>query len=356
MTRRLISFLLCLSLFFALAGCGKTAPEGGSSQAGASNSGAVSSKKEEPGKTDDTPKFSSSEEVMAASDHYVGLCDQMNNRIIVCDVGEEDWTNDNAVVWEYNDPDCNSVAGIKLRENEYWGGLVVIFCYGGGAKIVSFETKEVLLHTNQTGSNPHSVELLPNGTFIVASSTDDNVRIYAPGQVRHSHSIEFPNAHGVLWDPKYEVVWMEGKDQLSAYAVGGTEDAPKFIPMGGMTYYTPKTSLHDLAPDYTNPDRLFVTCAAGIMVFDKVTEQFSYAYPGGSVGKEQGYAPGCGNFGQDGVFVFTTIRDDTMVYRTHCTNQVGVYIPFGNGRGRMVYRKAPNDAYYKVRVWNSDYQ
>ena len=354
---RWFSLLLCAVLLFSLAGCGSSPDSAGDVTASqSSQSVGTEIPDADPEDTEpETPVFSSSAEVLAASDHYVGLCDQLNSRIIVCDVSKEDWTEDAAVVWEYNDPACNSVSGIKLRESEYWGETVVIFCYGSGAKIVSFETKEVLFHTTLVGGNPHSVELLPNGIFVVASSTDNNVRIYAPGQVRHSHSIEFPNAHGVLWDPKYEVLWMEGKNQLSAYAIGGTVDAPKFVSMGGMTYYTPESALHDLAPDYTNPDRLFVTCSAGIMVFDKVTEQFSYAYPGGTVGKAQPYAPGCGNF-RDGVFVFTTIRDDTMVYRAHCTNQVGLYVPFGTGRGRLMYRKAPDDAYYKVRVWCSDYQ
>lgn len=167
--------------------------------------------------------------------------------------------------------------------------------------------------------------------------------------------MEHPNAHGALWDPKYDVLWLSGGDTLGAYAFAGTEDAPRLAPISEMVYKTPQAGLHDLAPVYGNPDRLFVTCSAGIMVFDKTTEKFSYSYAGSVVGRNQPYAPGCGSFGQDGVFVFTTIRDDTKV-GPFLTDQVGMYVPLGEARGRVVYRKNPDDAYYKIRVWDTDYQ
>ena len=295
------------------------------------------------------------EDVFGASDHYVGLTDQLNGRIIICDLEVEDWTNDNAVVWEYQNKSFKNIAGIKFRDSEYYGEKVVLFCYPVGGVILSYETKEILFQTSDIGWNPHSVELLPDGTFLVASSTDNRVDVFAPGKTASCQTLEFPNAHGVLWDPEYEVVWMVGMDQLSAYSVGGSKDSPKLSPLGGMTYKTPQAGMHDLAPVYGDPNALFVTCSAGIMKFDKEKERFNYTYPGSNYGRIATYAPGVGNFA-DGVFVFTSIESGKTVYQDWNTNEVRLYVPLGKTGGKTFTRRAPNDAYYKVRVLNFDYQ
>ena len=168
------------------------------------------------------------------------------------------------------------------------------------------------------------VELLPDGHLVVASSTDNDVRLYdvsdiENGTVRHCQQLEFPNAHGALWDPEYEVLWLFGMNQLSAYSLIEKDGKPWLAPMGGMTYTAPKAGGHDLCPVYGNKDQIFITCSNGIMVFDKQTEKFSFGYPGGSVGKKHGYAPGTGNFPQDNVFFFTSISEETMVLNDWCT-------------------------------------
>jgi hypothetical protein len=232
---------------------------------------------------------------------------------------------------------------------------VLVYCYHGGAVIVSFATKEILYHTTAAGENPHSVEILPNGCLVVASSTDNCVNIFAPGSKRASHTITFPNAHGVLWDPANEVLWLEGKNEVSAYLVGGDANAPTLSVIGDMRYKTPKSGLHDMAPVYGDPNRFFVTCGSGILVFDKTTESFSYDYQGGVAGRYHPYVPGCGQFEEDDVLVFTTIREDTMVLNEWCTNKVFIYVPLKGG-GKTLIRTAPNDAYYKIRVFSFDYQ
>lgn len=356
MFRRLWLLLLCGFCLFSFGACSddgalnpvvSSDPDSGTDASSDSDGTDTSSAEED--------KKLTSEDVLAASEHLVGLCDQLNGRIIVCDLAVEDWTDDEAMVWEYKNPSFKHIAGVKFRHSEYWGEDVVIFCYPVGAVILSYETKEILYQTSDIGWNPHSVELLPDGTFIVASSSDNLVSVFAPGEKKASQKLEFPNAHGVLWDPKYEVVWMVGMDQLTAYNVKGNPENPTLTPMGGMDYRTPQAGMHDLAPVYGDPDALFVTCSAGIMKFDKEKEEFNYAYSGGKVGKEQSYAPGVGNF-PDGVLVYTSVREGHTVYESWCTNEVFLYVPLGPVRGANLVRKAPDDAYYKVRVWCTDYQ
>ena len=293
------------------------------------------------------------QKILEKSQHLVGLNDQLNGRIIVCDLAVEDWSDDKAVVWETKVP--SGGAGVKFRDNAYWGGEVVLYCSGTKAGIISYATKEVLFETNDAARNAHSVELLPSGALVVASSTGGEVRIFAPGNPVHADAVAFVGAHGALWDPKYDVLWLSGDNILQAYRVGGTADAPTLSPVEGKRYFI-RPGLHDLAPVYGNPDALFLTSSSGIVLFDKTTGKVSYNYQGGDFGKTQTYVPGVGNYGQDNVLVFTTVRSDTLVYEDWGTNQVGIFVPLGEKKGRIFYRKAPNDAYYKVRVWDTAYQ
>lgn len=290
--------------------------------------------------------------ILEEGTYLVGLTDQKNSRLIVCDLAEEDWSNDNAVVWKMKT--YGGVAGVKFRDNKYWGEKVVIYCSGNRATIASYDKKKVLLDTKKAPGNSHSVELLPNGVFVVAGSTGNEVRLFGAGKTNYSDSITFPSAHGVLWDPKYDVLWVEGDNLLRAYKITGTADAPKFSPVAGMEYH-PNTSLHDMAPVYGNPDALLLTGAAGVVIFDKTTGKASYDYVAGGFLKTQTYVPGVGNY-ESGVHVFTTIRKDTLTYKEWGTDQVGIYVPLGGSLGKVIMRQAKSDAYYKARVFSFDYQ
>lgn len=321
--------------------------------------------------TDSEPSKTSmtADEILAASEHYVGLCDQKNGRVIICDLAEKDWTDDNAVIWEYQIGDIQKesqkwIAGLKFRTSEYYGGDVMLYCAPAAvdkhAYIVSLQTKQVLLETGAAGVNPHSVELLPNGCLVVGSSNDGTLLLYPAGKSEPAQVLELigtdsgkPDVHGVLWDPEYDCLWVAGGSRLRSFLVSGTADAPKLHL--NAEYVAPSDGIHDLAPIYGDKDSLLITTSGGIIRFDKKTEKFNYSYSGSSVGKNYEYAPGCGIF-EDGVLAFTAITDDTKVYQTWDTNVVQVYVPLGEVRGKYLTRKAPNDAYYKLRIFNTDYQ
>ena len=69
------------------------------------------------GSTSTQIKYENPQDVPEAAPHLVGLTDQKNCRLIVCDLAVEDWSNDAAVVWEFKDPRVDS-AGIKFRYSE----------------------------------------------------------------------------------------------------------------------------------------------------------------------------------------------------------------------------------------------
>ena len=302
-------------------------------------------------------KYEKPQDVLEASTHLVGLTDQKNCRLIVCDLAVEDWSNDAAVVWEVKDSRLRRAAGIKFRKSDVFGGEVVLFCGPEGAGIISYETKEFLFFTSVVGNNPHSVELLPDGTFLVASSTGNEIHVYTAGsgRVQPVQRIICNNAHGVLWDPEYQVVWAVGVNKLSAYTVSGGPENPRLTLNSGMVYTTGKSGLHDLSPCYGDPTKLFVTCEAGVLLFDKDEEKFSTSYTGAYYASKMDYVPGVGNY-TDGVMAMTHVISGQTVDEAWLMKQVTILVPLDKYTVRKVIRVAPNDAYYKLRVWNSDYQ
>ena len=199
------------------------------------------------------------------------------------------------------------------------------------------------------------MEILPNGAYAVASSTGNEVRIFGAGKTTHSDSITLEQAHGVLWDPQYNCLWIAGGNVLTACRVTGSTTNPKLEAIEGKTYH-PNQAIHDLTPVYGDPDCLLLTGSNGVVMFNKKTGKTSYDYEGGLFAKTQSYVPGVGNFLQDDLLVFTTIRKDTLTYKEWGTDQVGMYVPLGGNRGRVIYRQCKSDAYYKVRVWSTNYQ
>ena len=291
------------------------------------------------------------QEVLDKGPHLVGLCDQLNRRLIVRDLSTETWTKSN-VVWEYNG---YSAAGIKFRKCAYYGGDVVIACGEASAIIVDYKTKKQILKTKDVAHNPHSVEILPNGVYAVASSTGNEVRIFGAGKTTHSDKVTLEQAHGVLWDPQNNYLWMAGGNILAAYRVEGTAANPKLVAVEGKVY-SPNQAIHDLSPVYGDPNLLLITGSKGVCAFNKTTGRSNYDYVGGAFAKTQSYVPGVGNFESDDVLVFTTIRSDTLTYKEWGTDQVGIFVPTSSKTAKVIYRQCKSDAYYKVRVWSTDYQ
>lgn len=275
----------------------------------------------------------------------------------MCDLAEEDWSNDNAVVWEYvHNSKGNNIAGVKFRDSEYYGGKVMIYCYSKGCRIVDYETKKTVwdaVGESRVGVNIHSAEILPDGTVITASSNDSLISVFAPGSTTPCQTLYFYSAHGVMWDPKYECVWIEGGNELSSFKVSYSGSNP--VLTKEKTYNTPSSGLHDLAAEYGNPDRLLVTCSAGVMVFDKRTGKFDYSYSGGVIGKSKTYSPGCGVYAS-GVFVFTAVESDNKLAKDWWTNRVKFFVPIAEKKGVLIVREQPNDAYYKARIMDFNYQ
>ena len=304
--------------------------------------------------------------ILTESNHYVGLCDQLNGRVILRDLAIPDWSDDRSVVWEHRRDDQGRenfrwIAGLKFRHSDLYGGDVAIYCAPRcKAHIISMETRQELLMAEQTGCNPHATELLPNGVLVVGSSNDGLVTLYAPKQTTPCYSLQIigsdsgaPDVHGILWDPKYQLLWIEGGQKLRSFRVEGTETAPTLTQTG--EYTAPTTDLHDMAASYGDPDSLLLSGIGGIVRFDKRTKQFSYDFPHCGVAESFGCNTGFGLFA-DGVLALTSTIKSPPTYQYWNTDKIFVCVPTDQGGTEILTYHAPNDADYKLRVFDTNYQ
>ena len=271
--KRIFAMLLCLCMVLALAACGGNGE-------GAQSGGEV---KTEAAKTEASSDAASSDsgsgEGSAQSKEQVPnkvmAIDQHNQKIIVYDLDKIS-AGDSLDLAEEWSVDAQG-AGLKYREDTVFGDVILLA--GTPARMYSYPEGEILWSTNAPGTNPHSIEILPSGNIVIANSTGGTVRFFNTSALLDGdtagagkwHEYTLPGAHGVLWDPEYDVLWALGDDDLVAYTVSGTGTSQKLIKVNGMGAKLPekKNGGHDLAADLTDTRYLYLSTNAAVFRFDK---------------------------------------------------------------------------------------
>lgn len=129
-------------------------------------------------------------------------------------------------------------------------------------------------------SNPHAAELLPDGSVVVAASTGGWVRFYEIGEGRRGESFlqwDLVSAHGVLWDPQREVVWVLGNDVLCSLRVESVRGARRIAQISCDPL--PSRGGHDLQPVHADSDLLWVTTWMAVYQYSKRERSWSTTYP-----------------------------------------------------------------------------
>lgn len=172
-------------------------------------------------------------------------------------------------------------------------------------------------------SNPHSIELLPDGNVAVAASTGDWVRVFEASQSSTSTAyVQFTleDAHGVYWDAANKLLWAIGASELVGLRVSGTPAAPVLTKVRGSALPTPWG--HDLQPVAGNPDRLWVTTGSQVYQYSIRDRAFVQDFPSAaginqagvkSIGDERASGQVLGSFAQTGNIC------------TWCTDTVALY-------------------------------
>jgi hypothetical protein len=216
--------------------------------------------------------------VSAEGSLLVGMSNGTTNCIEVYDIsgGRMDATS---LVWSSNK--SRGAAGFKLRSHATYGE-VVLSTTGTHAEMISYETNEILWSTENTPENSHSIELLPNGVIAVGGTVGHDIHFYNlnsddPTKIRFE--LPHEDAHGLLWDPKNEILWGVGSNMLYAYRITVGEDGSvNVVKDEEMSVITPDSGLHDLQPYFGNTDLLLISTSKHVYIYDKVNKTFTDAF------------------------------------------------------------------------------
>ena len=212
-------------------------------------------------------------------ENQVIALDQQTNggRVVVYDIAKAVNGNlEKGEIWSY---DCGYAAGVKYRTDTKFGNVVLIA--GKKHQIVTYPGKQVKWSVKQhSGANPHSIEILPSGNVVIASSTDGKVLLYDTTKSNSYKVYDLVGAHGVLWDPTNKLLWALGDNQIVSYSVSGSGSSEALVKQ--QAYNLPKTGGHDLAPDYFSKDHLYLTVVGTVYRFHKESGTFYSSFYGAS--------------------------------------------------------------------------
>ncbi len=363
--KKFLAIFLGLVLVFGLVACGGNGDPVTDTASGGDKNSVAGSDVGGANKTDSDASTDSEEEwaPLDVTENKVIVSDYLNKRIVVYNldlVGE----GEDLSVGEIWALEGVYSASVKYRENTKYGNVVLTT--NRGPVITDYETKETIWcgGGGQAGNNPHSIEILPSGNIVTASSTDGIVRIFNTyanineGEPLKYKTYELPSAHGVLWDPEYEVVWALGLTDLVAYQVREQDGMEVLQKIGGMGGKLPKAGGHDLSADLMDSNYLWCT-SGGVYHFNKETNEFEEKYDQHAK-LNKNAVKGFGN-NKNNNFIFSRAKgDDNHTLPSGAPGWSTDVITFGYWKGEhFLYLKeftAENCAFYKARVLYGDYQ
>lgn len=306
---------------------------------------------------------------------WIAVTDQKGHQILLLDSKEDNWDSEYAVKWSWQPTSKNgfdkgqiigwkSPSDVRFRESDFFGGTVMLACDSHGlGTLVSYPSGKRLWSINvgdptETENNLHAIELLPNGNVVMAATSGGYIRVYTASQGADAISyaeFQLKDAHGALWDPEKELLWVLGYDYLTALRVEGEDDSPRLVEETSYRTKLPSLYGHDLQPVYGNTNRLWVTTGMGVYQFIKSEKSWDSQYPGafGASFKNinRSNVKSVGNHAIDHSVIEVK---PTGVLHAWCTNQVEFFYPDAEPNYKVKIRT--DMAIYKARYVNCDYQ
>ena len=244
---------------------------------------------------------------------------------------------------------------IKVRYSEYYGDYVVLTTASGGFfSVIDLNTKEPLYYWSEASreKNPHSIEVLPDGNVVVASSSGNTLSIYPASTgnlAKAPFQLSVHDAHSAWWDPQQQLIYTHG-DELVGVKVTGTASDPKLEQE--FSIELPNKGGHDLAPVLGSPSKYWVTNIEHLYWFDADDRTLTREYPGQDT-LERMNIKAVTNFPESKRVVTTSPNGADQI--EWLTNEVYVYTPSEGGYTTDV-KTTDTDTYYKVRAWVHQYQ
>jgi hypothetical protein len=262
------------------------------------------------------------------SSHPVIITDILNGEILVADLDKADPFAKKNLIWQWS-PSFqkgwgnvttsqlkNAISGVKYRWSAYFETNVVLFTSSRNVVGMIEYPSGKCLWKAEVKYSPHSIELLPNGDIVVASSgggtwEDGRLTYFAlngKGQYVKTTEHMLYSAHGVAWDPENNVLWASGFHAVEAYQMTTKQGQATLSKVAGKGATIADGSGHDLIPDYSNSDILWVTTNKTMMQFSKSKNAFLNEFPNSDYLKRVTTVKGVAAF-SDGVVAFATYSD-----------------------------------------------
>lgn len=345
---KLLSLFLALATFFAMGGCAGKETD-------------LSTEKNEP--------------FVPEKPYLIMATDIQNGAVAVIDLDAEDpmnpqnyywyWTADEALGWKHSGMLKKNLSDVRLRWSELHQTYVVLMTAASGwVGIAEYPSGKCLWETADTITGPHAVEMLPSGDLVVAFSGATNWEtkgylVYYDTTDGKDYTIthmeQAPSAHGVLWDPEYNLLWANTYTNLEAYEIitddagrsglAKIEDGPGALLVAG--------NAHDLMPDYSDPNLIWVTCGKAVVKYDKAADKVLNTYTYSQMVGSKYNVKGIASFA-DGAVAYSKVNETGGNMDTFY-----VLWPLDReGKEAEEYEyKAQDGAFWnKVRVFDPDYQ
>ncbi|MDF7816813.1 DUF6528 family protein [Runella sp. MFBS21] len=206
------------------------------------------------------------------SQRWLLLTEQSQHRLLVVDVdnGKE--------VWEWK-PEASNVKPehVKWFSNPsdakvvYNGEYVITCASGGGIALIRVKDKKTVFYA-YAGGNTHSVEVLPDGNLVSASSTGNYLSVFSIDTLRfpdhvYRKDLFIPSGHNVVWDRTQHLLWSAGMNTLYAYQYNFNRATPQLRQIDSLMFSSTRTEAHDLFP-LKGVDKLWLTDLTNVYIFE----------------------------------------------------------------------------------------
>ncbi|MET7000199.1 DUF6528 family protein [Chitinophaga defluvii] len=207
------------------------------------------------------------------------LAEQSQHRIAIADVKKQE------IIWEWQ-PAASNVKPehVKWFSNPsdakvvYEGKYVLTCASGGGVALIRIADKKTVFYA-YAGGNTHSIELLPDGNIVSASSTNNHLTLFRVDTVNfpegvYQQQVPIAFGHNVVWDRKGQRLWSAAMHELIAFKYNFNCAQPELVK--DTVIQLPGTEAHDLFPVY-GQDALWLTNTTQVYQYEIATHQLKEA-------------------------------------------------------------------------------
>lgn len=169
------------------------------------------------------------------------MAEQSQNRIAIANV------KTGKIIWDWKPNDSNidtchynwfvNPSDAKVI---YGGNYILMSASGGACALIRIKDKKTMFYA-RGARNPHSVEILPDGNIVCASSTGNRLTVFKtdtitfPGNVIQ-HSLYLNEAHNVVWDKKRNLLWTGDKDKIFSLKYNFNCNNPVLTKVDSLTF------------------------------------------------------------------------------------------------------------------------